>query len=121
MSLSTILDAFLDVADEPDADALGNAIRRLANESARCVGDYTCGEVAAIVQRCGTALIWLNAEAKDAENRQNRRGRQRAVLDLIDLAEAIRAFHAGRGDDDALAAMRQEIAAALRPLVDAAD
>ncbi len=53
-------------------------------------------------QRAGTALIWLDAEAKDPENRSNRRGRMRAVLDLLDLCEAIQRFHAGRGDDDHL-------------------
>ena len=73
------------------------------------------------MQRCGVALIWLDAEAKDAENRQNRHGRQRAVLDLIDLCEVIRAFHAGKGDDDAFAVLRAEVGAALTPIVEAAD
>jgi hypothetical protein len=45
----------------------------------------------------------------------------RATLDLVDLCEAIRVFHDGRGDDGALAAMRAEIAAALRPIVEAGD
>ena len=121
MSLSTILETFITNADEPDADALGNAIRRLANESARCVANQTCGEVAAIAQRCGTALICIDAEQRDPDSRVNRHGRQRAVLDLIDLAEAIRQFHAGKGDDDAFAAMRAEVSAALRPIVEAAD
>ena len=44
MTLADVLTSFLDVADESDADALGNAIRRLSNESARCVADHTAVE-----------------------------------------------------------------------------
>ena len=86
--LADTISAFLDQIDELDGPALANAVRRLANESARCTAEHTCGEIAAIVQRAGVALIWIDAEARDPENRQNRHGRQRAVLDLIDLAEA---------------------------------
>jgi hypothetical protein len=120
-TLSDTLGAFLDHVDELDATALANEVRRIAIDAARCIADHSAGEIAAIVQRAGVALIWLNAEARDPENRQNRRGRTRAVLDLLDLAESVRTFHAGRGDDDHLAAMRGEISAALRPIVDAAD
>ncbi len=120
-TLSEVVSRFLDGADECDAAALGNEVRRLANDSVRCIGDFTCGEIAAIVQRCGTAMAWIVAEQRDPDSRQHRHGRQRALLDLLDLCEAIRTFHAGKGDDDHLSAMRVEIADALRPLVNAAD
>jgi hypothetical protein len=120
-TLSDTLTAFLDQTDDLDGLALANAIRRLATDAAAIIPDHSAGEIPALIQRCGTALAWLNAEAKDLESRANRHGRQRAVLDLTDLLEAIHTFHAGRSDDDHLSAMRAEIAAALRPLVEAAD
>jgi hypothetical protein len=121
MALSDTLGAFLDRADELDGLTLANAIRRLATDAATVITHYTAGEVPALFQRASVALVWIDAEQKDVENRRNRHGRMRAVLDLTDLAEAIRRFHSGRGDDDHLLAMRQEISAALRPFVDAGD
>jgi len=120
-TLSDTLGAFLDQTDELDGLALANAIRRLATDCAAVIDAYSGGEVPALLQRCGVALIWIDAEAHDLDSRVNRRGRMRAVLDLVDLCEAIHRFHSGRGDDDHLTAMRADIRAALRHLVDAAD
>ncbi len=120
-TLAEILGTFLDDADELEGTALKKSVIQLATDAATLVADHTCGEIPALLQRASVALAWIIAETKDPDDRQNRRGRLRAVLDLADLCEAIRVFHAGKGDDDHLAAMREEISAALRPFVDAGD
>jgi hypothetical protein len=69
------------------------------------------------MQRIHEALSAIAAEAEDPDDRHRRYARQAALLNLLILVDGIVRFHASKRRANDVAALRDLVADALRPLV----